>query len=128
MANRIYMENDIIICDAEGFQDFEVSKDSRERTTALARNLFTAGKPVLALIDSTYVTGQDSRSRQVTFEGLKSKEFPDYHLAIVVPQPVLRAVANLIILAAGQSRRTKLFSDRQTAFKWLNSSRVSLAR
>lgn len=81
------------------------------------------GKPRLGLIDVSNqgkFTPESNKSAMQILETL-----PYDKLAIFGANKVLNEVINTIILAMGKSHNTKLFSDRESALRWLQEPLAS---
>jgi len=120
MANRIfYNPEGYIEATIEGDQTYMSFENLLPDAMVILEQLQAEGKPRLGLIDVSKqgsFTVDSNRSAMSTLESLNYER-----TAIFGAKKILTEVIKAIILAMGKNNNTKIFSDRESAVKWLLS-------
>jgi hypothetical protein len=99
-----------------GYQTEKNTTDGIAKLQGIAKKLEAQHKPVLILIDITQLGGTSSSARMAGISGMRRVK---YKRAAMYGPLSTQILVNTLAMIAGKQNKTKAFSDRAEALKWL---------
>jgi ribonucleotide monophosphatase NagD (HAD superfamily) len=120
MANKIFLNpQGYVEVTVEGPQTFMSFENLLPDAQDFLEQLQKEGKKRLGLVDLTNQTEFSVDSNRAGMQILESLNYEK--LAFFGAKTIITEVAKAIILAIGKNDNTRIFSDRESAVKWLLS-------
>jgi len=120
VSHRVFLNRDGFIEQVyTGDQTGDSIDQAIKKSTNIIKQMQKDGKSVLILVDSTKLGKLSTPTRKSSVEALRNIHYEK--VAIYGPNPIAKAMINLIIHASGKHSSVRFFNERPAAEKWLRN-------